>query len=163
MAKRLRPLAACLVLTLVLPGPAPAQSPDAVAVAKELMAVMHSADNFKTMMPSIMQALKPAVVQGRPEVARDYDALIPKLLDAMNSRLEEMIDKIAGIYARKFSAAELRAVADFYRGPTGQKFVQQLPSIMQESMTIGQQFGQQLASELQQRMIEELRKKGHNI
>jgi hypothetical protein len=158
-----RPLAACLVLTLMSAVPAPAQSPDSVAAAKDLMVVMHSADNFKTIMPQLMAALKPAIVQGRPDVEKDYDALVPALLGAMNSKLNEMIDKIAGIYARKFSAAELNEVANFYRGPTGQKFVQQLPGIMQESMTIGQQFGQQLAAELQQRMIEELRKKGHNI
>jgi hypothetical protein len=158
-----RSLAACLVITLVSVGPAPAQSPDAIAAAKDLMVVMHSADNFKAIMPQLMAALKPAIVQGRADVEKDYDALVPALLGAMTSRLDEMIDKIAGIYARKFSAAELKEVATFYRGPTGQKFVQQLPGIMQESMVIGQQFGQQLAGDLQKRMIEELRKKGHNI
>jgi hypothetical protein len=163
MRSPFRSLAACLVLTLMSAAPAPAQSPDAVAAAKDLMVVMHSADNFKTIMPQLMAALKPAIVQGRPDVDKDYDALVPALLGAMNSRLDEMIDKIAGIYARKFSAAELKEVADFYRGPTGQKFVAQLPGIMQESMTLGQQFGQQLAGDLRQRMIEELRKKGHNI
>lgn len=163
MAKLLRPLAACLVLTLMSATPAPAQSPDAVAAAKELMVVMHSADNFKAIMPQLMQALKPAVVQGRAEVARDFDALVPSLINAMSSRLDEMLDKIASVYARNFTAEELREVIAFYRGPTGQKFVQKLPAIMQESMTIGQQLGQQLGAELQQRMIEELRKKGHNI
>ena len=159
-----RSLAACLVLALMSAAPAPAQTPpDAVAAAKELMAVMHSADNFKTLMPQLMAALKPAIVQGRPDVDKDYEALVPVLLGAMNSKLDTMIDKIAGIYAARFSAAELREVANFYRGPTGQKFVAQLPGIMQESMTIGQQFGQQLAGEQQQRMMEELRKKGHKI
>jgi hypothetical protein len=163
MPKSAWTFAACFAFALMSAAPAPAQSPDAVAAAKDLMVVMHSADNFKAMMPSIMQALKPAVVQGRPEVERDFDALVPALLGAMNSRLEEMIDKIAGIYARNFTAAELREVAAFYRGPTGQKFVQRLPGIMQESLATGQQFGRQLAGEMQQRMIEELRKKGHNI
>ncbi len=163
MAKLLRPFALCLMLTLLSAAPAPAQSPDAVAAAKDLMAVMHSADTFKTIMPQLMAALKPAIVQGRQDVEKDYDALVPALLGAMNSRLDEMIDKIAGIYAARFSAAELRQIADFYRGTVGQKFVQQLPGITQESMMIGQQFGRQLAAELRQRMIEELRKKGHNI
>ncbi len=163
MAKLLRPFALCLVVSLMSVAPAPAQSPDAVAAAKELMTVMHSADNFKTIMPQLMTALKPAIVQGRPDVEKDYDALVPALLGAMNSRVNDMIDKIAGIYATRFSAAELRQIADFYRGPVGQKFVQQLPGIMQESMTLGQQMGQQLAAELRQRMIEELRKKGHDI
>ena len=164
MRNLFRSLAACLVLTLMSAAPAPAQtSPDAVAAAKELMTVMHSADNFKLLMPQLMAALKPAIVQGRADIEKDYDALVPALLGAMSAKLDPMLDKIAGIYAAKFSAAELREVINFYKGPTGQKFVAQLPSIMQESMTIGQQFGQQLAGELQQRMIEELRKKGHKI
>ena len=156
-------LAAWLAISLMSAAPAPAQSPETVAAAKDLMAVMRSSDNFKAMMPSIMQALKPAIVQGRPEVDRDFDALVAPLLGAMNSRLDEIIDKVAGIYARNFTAAELREVTAFYRGPTGQKFVQKLPGVMQESLVVGQQFGQQIAGELQQRMIEELRKKGHNI
>jgi uncharacterized protein len=35
--------------------------------------------------------------------------------------------------------------------------------ITQESMAIGQRFGQSIASELRGRMIDELRKRGHNI
>ncbi len=163
MRNLFRSLAACLVLTLISAAPAPAQSPDAVAAAKDLMTVMHSADNFKTLMPQLMAALKPAIVQGRADVEKDYDTLVPVLISGLNSKVDAMIDKIAGIYAARFSAAELKEVADFYRGPTGQKFVKQLPGIMQESMTVGQQFGQQLAGELQQRMIEELRKKGHKM
>jgi hypothetical protein len=158
-----RSLAACLVLALMSAAPAPAQSPDAVAAAKELMTVMHSADNFKAIMPQLAAALKPAIVQGRPEVEKDYDALVPVLLGAMNAKLDVMMDEIARIYANRFSAAELREVAAFYRGPTGQKFVAQLPEIMKDSMAIGQQFGQQFAGELQQRMMDELRKKGHKI
>jgi hypothetical protein len=163
MRSLFRSLAACLVLTLMAAAPVPAQQPDALAAAKELMTVMHSADNFKAILPQLMAALKPAIVQGHPDVEKDYDALAPALLGAMSSQLDPMLDKIAGIYAGRFSAAELREVINFYKGPTGQKFVAQLPSIMQESMTIGQQFGQQIAGELHQRMIEELRKKGHKI
>jgi uncharacterized protein len=163
MLKLLRPLAACLVLTLAAAGPAAAQSPDAVAAAKELMGVMHATDNVKTIIPQLMQALKPAMVQGRPEVARDFDALMPMMIQAMTSRVDEMLDKIAGVYARKFTPEEMREMIAFYRAPVGQKVVQELPNIMRESMTIGQQWGQQLGSELHERMLEELRKKGHNI
>jgi hypothetical protein len=150
-------------LLAVAPAPAPAQSPEALAAAKDLMTTMRSADQFKSIMPSLMKALKPAVAQNRPEVERDFDALVPVLLEAMNARVGEILDKVAAVYARNFTVAELNEVAAFYRGPTGQKFVQKLPSVMQESMAVGQQFGQQIAAELQQRMIQELRKKGHNI
>jgi uncharacterized protein len=156
-------LATWLAVILMTAAPAPAQTPDAVAAAKELMVTMKSADQFKAIMPSLMKALKPAIVQNRPEVERDYDALVPMMLEAMNSRVEEILDTVAGVYARNFTAAELNEVVAFYRGPTGQKFVQRLPTVMQESLVVGQRFGQTIGTELQKRMIEELRKKGHNI
>jgi hypothetical protein len=156
-------LAACLVLSLISVAPAPAQSPDALAAAKQLMVTMRSADQFKAILPSLMRALKPAVVQNRPEVERDYDALVPVLTDALTARVNELLDKVAAVYAKNFSADELKQIDAFYRGPLGQKFVQKLPTVTQESLTIGQEFGRSIATELQQRMIEELRKKGHNI
>jgi len=156
-------LAGWLAVTLISVGPAPAQSPDAVAAAKELMTTMKSVDQFKAIMPSLMNALKPAIVQNRPEVARDFDAFVPKLLESMNARMNEMLDTVAAIYARNFTAAELNEIIAFYRGPTGQKFVQRQGGIMQESMAAGQKWGQELGAELQRRMTDELRKKGHNI
>ena len=88
---------------------------------------------------------------------------MPLLLESMNARVNEIIDQIAAVYARNFTAEELREVLAFYRGPTGQKFVQKLPAITQESMLIGQRFGQSIGGEIRARMIEELRKRGHDI
>jgi uncharacterized protein len=124
---------------------------------------MRAADYFKTIMPAIVQQLKPAIVQNRPQVERDYDAIMPLMLDSMNARVSEIIDQVAALYARNFTAAELNEVVAFYRGPTGQKFIQKLPLITQESMVIGQRFGQSIATELRSRIVDELRKRGHDI
>jgi hypothetical protein len=155
----------CLMVCLFAASPARAQtpSPDAMAAARELIVTMRAAEFFKTIMPALMQTLKPAIVQNQPQVERDYDAIVPLLLEGMNARLNEVMDQIAAVYARNFTADELREAVAFYRGPTGQKFVQKMPAITQESMAIGQRFGQSIASELRGRMIEELRKRGHNI
>ena len=157
-------LTVCLIVCLFA-GPARAQtpSPDAMAAAHELIVTMRAVDLFKTIMPAMMQSLKPAIVQNRPQVERDYDVIVPLLLEGMNARLNEVIEQIAAVYARNFTADELREAVAFYRGPTGQKIVQKLPAITQESMAIGQRFGQTIASELRGRMIDELRKRGHNI
>jgi hypothetical protein len=134
-----------------------------MAAAHELIVTMRAVDLFKTIMPAMMQSLKPAIVQNRPQVERDYDVIVPLLLEGMNARLNDVIEQIAAVYARNFTADELREAVAFYRGPTGQKIVQKLPTITQESMAIGQRFGQSIASELRGRMIDELRKRGHNI
>ena len=157
--------AACVTICLLAAGPAGAQSPppDALAAARELIVTMRAADYFKTILPAIVQQLKPAIVQNRPQVERDYDAIMPLMLESMNARVNEIIDQVAALYARNFTAAELNEVVAFYRGPTGQKFIQKLPLITQESMVIGQRFGQSIAAELRSRIVDELRKRGHDI
>jgi hypothetical protein len=136
--------AVCVTICLLAAGSAGAQSPspETLAAARELIVTMRAADYFKTIMPAIVQQLKPAIVQNRPQVERDYDAIMPLMLDSMNARVSEIIDQVAALYARNFTAAELNEVVAFYRGPTGQKFIQKLPLITQESMVIGQRFGQ---------------------
>jgi uncharacterized protein len=167
MARRPKPAAffalAFMAVLSASPGAAQPVPEDALPAARELIAVTRATEQIKQMLPAIMQALKPAIVQGRPDVERDYNAVMPVLLNAVNARIGEMVDQMAAVYARNFTPDEMRQLVAFYRGPLGQKFLEKMPTVMQESMSVGQAFGQQIAGELRSRMIEELRKKGHDI
>lgn len=153
------------LIAMVTADPARAQapSPDATAAAKELVVTMRAADQLNMLFPMILQQLKPAIVQGRPEVEKDYDTFMPQIVAAANTRMGEFVDAIATVYAAHFTAAELRQIGEFYKGPVGQKFLQNMPKIMQDSMAVGQKFGESLASDMRGKMIDELRKKGHKI
>jgi uncharacterized protein len=147
-------LAACLIA-----GPAPAQSPPApsaatppaenLAAARELVEAAHSTDSAKQALPIIMENLKKAIVQNRPEVEKKYDELMPLFTQAAQLRMNELTNAIANIYASNFSAAELHDITNFYRSPTGQKFRERLPIILQQSMTAGQQLGRSIANDIQ--------------
>jgi hypothetical protein len=154
-----------LVTIWLTPMPARAEtpSPESIAAAKELVATIKLGEQFTNLMPTIMTTLKPAIVQGRANVERDYDAMIPMLLQSFQSRMEELSDAMVKVYASNFSADDLRALIDFYKTPVGQKFLQKTPLLAQQTMVVGQQFGRSVGSELRTRMIEELRKKGHAI
>jgi hypothetical protein len=141
----------------------PAPPADSLAAAKELVTTMRATDQLRTIMPLIMQQLKPAIVQNRAEVAKDYDAMVPHMMEIMEGKLSQFADGVAVIYARHFAADELRQVTAFYQSPIGQKFLSNMPVITQESLAMGNKFGQEIAGELRNRMIDELRKKGHNI
>ena len=113
-----------------------------------------------------------AVMDDGHDVAPHADALdgadrkLPQQLQlrlAGTQPIEELLNLVADIYARNFTAAELREVSTFYKGPVGQKFLEKMPAITQESMMAGQRWGQAIATELRGKMIEELRKRGHNI
>ena len=165
MHKHSRILAVCLTVCFFAAEPARSQtpSPDTIAAARELLVTLGGADQIKATMAIVMKSLKPAIVQNRLEVERDFDAMLPLVLESFNTRMNEVIDQIAAVYARTFTADELREAVAFYRGPTGQKIVQKLPALLQESMAVGQRFGQSIGSELRDRMMDELRKRGHNI
>jgi uncharacterized protein len=136
---------------------------DAEGAARELISTMKLEDQFKALLPMILKSLKPAIVQNRADVERDYDALAPILTQGFAVRVSELSDAVAAIYSSNFSAEELRAATAFYRTPAGQKFLLKTPSITQQTMAAGQKFGQSVGADAQKRMIEELRNKGHTL
>jgi uncharacterized protein len=165
MSNRLFRLAGLFALVLLLAAPARAQSPspDALAAAKELVTTMNLAEQFKALMPMIMKNLKPAIVQGRNDVDRDYEAMTPILLEGFEARMGELSEAVAIVYSSNFSADDLRAVTAFYKTPAGRKLLEKTPLVAQQTMAAGQKFGQSVAADMQKRIIEELRKKGHTL
>jgi len=155
----------CAVALLVFVRPVQAQraSPETMPAAKDLIQAMRAADQLKVLMPMLMQQLKPAIVQGRPEVERDYEALLPQMLTLTDERMIEFTAGMAAIYANYFTVEEIRQLSEFYRRPVGQKMLQVLPKIAQDGMALGQKLGQAMALDARNRMIEELRRKGHKI
>jgi len=154
-----------LAASLFAAAPVRAQSvpPDSLAAARELVVAMRLTDQVKTIFPMLMKSLKPVVTQNRPEVEKDFDAIMPVMIDSALARTNELVDLMAAVYARNFTVQELRDITSFYRTPTGQKLLEKMPTVMPEAMTAGQQFARSIVGDMQQRMIEELRKRGHNI
>jgi len=148
---------------LIAPVQAQSPDPDAATAARELINTMKLADQFKAILPTIFQHLKPSIVQNRAEVERDFDAMAPVLLDKMNARLGELVDAVVLVYASNFTATELRDLVAFYQTPTGQKLLQKTATVTQQTMIVGQKFGQSAGADAQKQMLEELRKKGHAL
>jgi uncharacterized protein len=165
MALRSTMIGGALAAMVLSAFPAIAQAPseDAMRAARELVIASRAGDQIKTLLPLIVQQIKPMIVQNRPEVERDLDRIMPLMLELMNSRIEQFTDTVTQIYARNFTVDELRHIQAFYRSPTGQKLLDRTPAIAQESMALGQKVGQDIAEELRNRAIQELRKRGHNI
>ena len=156
-------LIAVVILCFVCPASAQTPSPDATAAARSLLATMRFTDQFKAILPVIMAGLKPVIVQGRPEVERDFDAIIPSMPEAFAPFLSGLLDDVAKVYASNFTVAELRELEAFYRQPIGQKLLEKTPVVTQQVMGAGQAFGQKAGEVLRARMVDELRKKGHKI
>jgi hypothetical protein len=166
MLQRLLIAACVLLLSASMSGfSARAETPasDAMAAARNLVTTMKLADQYKALLPAILLGLKPALTQDRPEIERDYEAMMPMIADAFTPYYSSMVDGIAAIYASNFSAAELRDIEAFYRQPTGQKLLAKMPAISQQALAVGQEIGRKAAEDLRQRLTEALRQKGHKL
>jgi uncharacterized protein len=149
---------------LAISTPAGSQSTsESLAAAKELIEAMRLTDQMRQLMPIMLQGMKPLITQGRPAIERDFDTIAPIAAETMNARMAEFIDAVAELYAQNFTASELGEVTAFYRRPTGQKFLQKLPAVTQQSMALGQRWGESVGPELEKRIIDELRKRGHKV
>ena len=162
MVRRLL-IVACLLLLPASASRAGPPAPEAMEAARSLVTTMKLSDQYKAMLPAILLSLKPALVQDRPEIERDYDAMMPMVASAFEPYYASMVEGIAAVYATNFTAAELRDIEAFYRQPTGQKMLEKMPVVSQQALAVGQEIGRKAADDLRQRLTEALRQKGHKL
>ncbi len=80
MYKSLAVLGALLLLST---GVARAQSPspETMEAARKLVITLRLPDQYRALLPGILLGLKPTLTQDRPEIERDFDALVPTVID----------------------------------------------------------------------------------
>ena len=162
MSKRLMIIGVMLLFSIST-APAQTPSPEALAMARSLISTMKLTDQYKALLPVILLSIKPAVVQGRPEIERDYDAMAAQIADAYAPYYSSMVDSAASLYASNFTVDELREIDEFYRLPVGQKLLQKSLAMTQQSTQIGQDASRKAAEDLRIRFTDLLRQKGHKM
>jgi hypothetical protein len=162
MSRRLLIIASMLVFSICA-APAQTPSPDAMTAARSLVTTMKLSDQYRALLPGILLGLRPALTQDRPEIERDFDAMLPTIVEAFAPYYNAMVDNIATVYANNFTAGELREIEAFYRQPVGQKLLQKSAALAQQSNQVGQESSRKAADELRARLTEALRQKGHKL
>src|SRR6202051_3533628 len=133
MSRRLLIIASLFVFS-ISGSLAQTPSPDAMTAARSLVTTMKLSDQYKALLPAILLGLRPALVQDRPEIERDYDAMMPMIVDAFTPYYTAMVDDVAAVYANNFTVGESREIEAFYRQPVGQKLLEKSQLIAQQSL-----------------------------
>jgi len=152
-------------LVLLATGAARAQnpSPDALEAARNLVTTLRLSDQYRALLPGILLGLKPSLTQDRPEIERDFDSLVPTVIDTYAKYNNVMVDNAAALYAKTFSVEELRAIEAFYRSPAGQKYRENSRALADQSRQIGEESSRKASDDLKARMTQLLREKGHKF
>jgi hypothetical protein len=162
MARRLL-IITCMLLFSISGAPAQSPSPEAMTAARSLVTTMKLSDQYRALLPGVLLSLRPTLTQDRPEIERDFDAMMPMMVEAFAPYYTTMVDNVATIYANNFTAAELRAIEAFYRQPVGQKLLDKSQVLAQQSAQVGQDASRKAAEEIRKRLTEALRQKGHKL
>ena len=135
---------------------------EALQVANELFAVL-SKDMLGELTNSMMTQMWPMVErQMRPGL--DQTTLAQLRSEFERIQKESLADAMKGaapIYARHFTAGELRDLIGFYNSTTGQKSLRVLPQVMSEVLASMMPRMQQLQTEANEGFAKILRERGY--
>jgi uncharacterized protein len=142
--------------------PAAQPSPSHLAVAREVMLNSGIARSFDSMLPVFGEQIKQAAVT-RPELSKDLDAVLESLQPEMEMQKQELISTAARIYAARLSEAELKDIAAFFRTPSGRRYVETQPQVLDDMVQQMQGWTQRVSQYVMVRVRAEMGKRGHNL
>jgi hypothetical protein len=105
-------------------------------VEEEVKSLEPAFNNFKLSFPRV-----PAKVW--EELRKEFEA---------EFNAEMIRDTYVPIFARHFSAAEVKALIKFYESPAGRKLLETMPRVKEEAYIVGYERGQKLGRRMQERL-----------
>jgi hypothetical protein len=105
---------------------------------RELLLLMRAGDMGVQMIDGMIGNMKEMV----PDAPDDYWTTFRQKVKS-----SDLVDLLVPIYERNLDAADIEELLRFFRSPTGQRFLDKQPVILEQSMTVGQKWGEQLAEQ----------------
>ena len=154
-------LALAAALAMSFPQPAAALDPDKVAKTRELIEVMNMverADRLATVLLTQMQNLATSVNPGKEDIAADL--MREKFMPVMRRHLPDYIEMVVGLYAEHFTLTELEETIAFYRSPTGRKWIETQPVVLERSQRLALNWAQGVLAEVMDEVEADFQKRG---
>jgi hypothetical protein len=157
--------AALLIATVAILCPARAQTvaADRLAAAKEMMQVAKVERQLDQVMPLLLDQLRESFRLLVPDQRAVIDNVFEQLQAKFATRRSELIEEVAGIYAQRLDAQDMKAITEFFKSPAGTRFLEAQPQILQESIAAGQRWGQKIGREIDEEARRELKKRGIDL
>lgn len=153
------------------PAPAPAApaapaepeiSPSHLALAREVMLNSGISRSFDSIIPAFAEQIKRNAIT-RPELTKDLDEVLKSLEPEAEMQKQRMVDIAAKIYAKRLSEAELKDVVAFFRSPSGKRYVETQPQVLDDLVGAMQDWSQDVSEYMMVRVRVEMGKRGHQL
>ena len=91
---------------------------------------------------------------------RAYDIVRREVKAVESTQKGWLMDQVVPVYARHFSAQEIKDLIAFYESPLGRKTVREMPQIMEDTFALGKAWNIRVAPEIDRRVTQALAKEG---
>ncbi|WP_157961371.1 DUF2059 domain-containing protein [Microvirga flavescens] len=146
----------------VLAQQAPQPSAGHLALAREVAITSGMTRSIDAMSGPLLAQLQQMSVT-RPEVQKDLEQVVEQLKPELELQKQKMIDTTAKIFASRLTEAELKDISTFYKSPTGQKYVQIQPLLLDDIVNELATWTQNVAEYIMIRARAEMGKRGHQL
>jgi len=151
------------ILAMAAPAMAQEVPPEQLALARKYVELTDNAGVYEITLVEIGMGTLSELTTQNPEIAKEVDLAIGKVLETYQARKGELIDQFARIYATRFSVEELQQIVAFYESPTGQKLAAANTDVNQDLQAVLQVFTNNTRSEFFAKVRAELRAQGFEV
>lgn len=116
----------------IVPAKAEEPSEAHVKAARDTINALGVTSQFDRILPMIAERLKAGQIQAFPDLQEQISDIVDKKALELAPRRADLERESAMIYAKTFSAEELKAIADFYQTEPGKKLLKDGPIAMRE-------------------------------
>ncbi|HVX83013.1 MAG: DUF2059 domain-containing protein [Devosia sp.] len=157
--------AALLSLTLfsATPGFAQEISPDQLSLARKYVDLTDKVDIFGTSLADIAARTLQQVLKLNPTLGGQATQAVTEVVAEYKKQRDDLMDKIARVYAEHFTTDELKELVTFYSTPVGQKLASSNFDINQQLAKVMQLYQLNLSTEFYAKVRANLKAKGLSL
>jgi len=138
-------------------------SPAAIADARTIIIASGISKSFDAVVPQMLGMLERNVTTTRPEVKDKLHATLLQLQPEFTKSEEEVVNAAAVSLAKRLSPAELKDVEAFYQSPSGKKYVEATPGMLEDVIAALEGWRQKLSTDMMTRVRDEMKKQGVDL
>jgi hypothetical protein len=165
IASRFRIGLAAIAVAVALVQPAGAQEISQSHLTAALIAVQSAgaARGFDSVLPAIAERIKSRLIRVRPDLHQEISVTVENVALELAVRRKDLDEAVARVWAKAFTEDELVTIAEFYKSPTGQKFAEIGPQVIQESLKSVEAWSTRVGEELYEKSREAMVAQGYEL
>ncbi|MTI16740.1 DUF2059 domain-containing protein [Rhodobacteraceae bacterium RKSG542] len=144
-------VAAAVMAGAMLVAPVSAQetfSESHIAAAKAAINATRAAETFDNILPDVAEQTRTLFIRSNPAMSAEIDVVVNEVALQMVSRRGELDQVIYEVWARRFTEAELKQIAEFYNTEAGKKLAGLGGELSALSIGAAKQWGDVIATDM---------------